>query len=168
MSRYSAGLWAGWAGVRVPESAGTFLFTTASRPSLGSTQPPIQWVPGALSWGVKRPESVTDHSPLSSAEVKNVWRYTSTPQYTYMAWCSVKEEFYFEVHFDEPGEMSFRVYAWGSIPSKGVSLRHHSQSVYRAHSAFSTMGNGTSFRGVKRLKREAEHSSPYRAGHSPM
>jgi len=31
-----------------------FLFTTASRPALGLTQAPIQWVPGALSLGVKR------------------------------------------------------------------------------------------------------------------
>jgi hypothetical protein len=34
------------------------------------TQPPIQWVPGALSLGVKRPEREADHSPPSSAEVK--------------------------------------------------------------------------------------------------
>jgi hypothetical protein len=26
-------------------------FSISSRPSLGSTQPPIKWVPGALSWG---------------------------------------------------------------------------------------------------------------------
>jgi hypothetical protein len=47
-----------------------FLFTTASRPALGPTQPPIQWVPGALSLGVKRPGREADHSPPSSAEVK--------------------------------------------------------------------------------------------------
>jgi hypothetical protein len=29
------------------------LFATASRPALGSTQPPNQWVPGVLSMGVK-------------------------------------------------------------------------------------------------------------------
>jgi hypothetical protein len=37
---------------------------------LGPTQPPIQWVPGVLSLGVKRPGREADHSPPSSAEVK--------------------------------------------------------------------------------------------------
>jgi hypothetical protein len=49
---------------------GIFLFTIASRTSQGPTQPPIQWVQGALSLGVKRPGRETDHSPPSSAEVK--------------------------------------------------------------------------------------------------
>jgi hypothetical protein len=49
---------------------GIFLFTTASRTALEPTQPPIQWVPGALSLGVKRPGREADHSPPSSAEVK--------------------------------------------------------------------------------------------------
>jgi hypothetical protein len=49
---------------------GIFLFITASRTALGPTQPPIQWVPGPLSLGVKRPEREADHSPPSSAEVK--------------------------------------------------------------------------------------------------
>jgi hypothetical protein len=31
-----------------------FLFTTASSTALGPTQPPIQWVQGSLSLGVKR------------------------------------------------------------------------------------------------------------------
>jgi hypothetical protein len=50
--------------------AGNF-FTTASRPALGSTLPPIQWVPGALSVGIKRPGRECDHSPPSSDEVGN-------------------------------------------------------------------------------------------------
>jgi len=53
---------------------GIFLFTTASRPALGPTQPPIQWVPG-----VNRSGCEADHSPPFSAEVKNVLCYTSTP-----------------------------------------------------------------------------------------
>jgi hypothetical protein len=56
-----------------------FLFTTAFKTVLGPTQPPIKWVPGALSLGVKRPGREADHSPPSSAEVKNAWNYTSTP-----------------------------------------------------------------------------------------
>jgi hypothetical protein len=43
------------------------------------TQPPIQWVPGALCLQVKRPGREADHSPPSSAEVKNAWSYSSTP-----------------------------------------------------------------------------------------
>jgi hypothetical protein len=42
-------------------------------------QQPIQWVPEALSLGVKRPGREADHSPPSSAEVKNAWSYISTP-----------------------------------------------------------------------------------------
>jgi hypothetical protein len=49
---------------------GIFLFTAASRTALRPTQPPIQWVPGALSMGVKRQGREADHSPPSSAEVK--------------------------------------------------------------------------------------------------
>jgi hypothetical protein len=49
---------------------GIFLFTTASRPALGPTQPPVQWVLGAFSLGVDRPGCEADHPPPSSAEVK--------------------------------------------------------------------------------------------------
>jgi hypothetical protein len=41
-----------------------------SRMALGPTQPPIQWVQGSLSLGVKRPGREADHSPPSSAKVK--------------------------------------------------------------------------------------------------
>jgi hypothetical protein len=40
------------------------------RTALGPTQPPIQWVPGALFPGCKRPGREAGHSPPSSAEVK--------------------------------------------------------------------------------------------------
>jgi hypothetical protein len=58
---------------------GIILFTTASRTALGPTQPPTQWVRGALSLGVKRPGREADHSPPSSAI------------YTFTTWCSVKK-----------------------------------------------------------------------------
>jgi hypothetical protein len=64
-----------------------FLFATASKPALE----PTQWVAEALSPGVKRPGREADHSPPTSAEVKNAWSYTSIPQYVFIAWCLVKQ-----------------------------------------------------------------------------
>ena len=46
---------------------GDEIFRT-SRPALGPTQPPVQWVPG-LSRGKVRPGRAADHSPPSSAAV---------------------------------------------------------------------------------------------------
>jgi hypothetical protein len=51
---------------------GFFLLAPASRSAQGPTQPPIQWVLGVLSLGVKPgPGCDADHLPLSSAEVNN-------------------------------------------------------------------------------------------------
>jgi hypothetical protein len=36
-----------------------------------STQPPIQWVPGTISPGVKRSDREVDHLLQSNAEVRN-------------------------------------------------------------------------------------------------
>jgi hypothetical protein len=44
-----------------------------SRPALGPTQPPVQWVPG-VSRGKVRPGRAADHSPPSSA-----WSWKSRP-----------------------------------------------------------------------------------------
>jgi hypothetical protein len=54
-------------------------------PDLGATLPRIQWVPGALSPGVKRHGCEADHSPRSSAEVKNVGYILQLPPYVFMA-----------------------------------------------------------------------------------
>jgi hypothetical protein len=62
-----------------PGKVKNFLFSTSFRPALGPTQPPIQWVPRALSPGVKRQRCEVDHPASTSAEVKNMWIFTSTP-----------------------------------------------------------------------------------------
>jgi hypothetical protein len=48
-----------------------FLFSSVSRQALGHRQPPIHWVSGDLLPGIKRQEREDNHSPPSSAEVKN-------------------------------------------------------------------------------------------------
>jgi hypothetical protein len=53
-----------------------------------SSQPPMKWVSGILSPGVRRLWREADHSPLSMSEVKNVSGYKSTTQYVSMAWSS--------------------------------------------------------------------------------
>jgi hypothetical protein len=60
------------------QGLGIFLSTPVSRPALRPTKLPIQWVPGAPSLGVKWLGHEADHSPPSSAKVKNGWGYTST------------------------------------------------------------------------------------------
>jgi hypothetical protein len=66
-------------GVPSPGMVKNFLFFRSSRLALRSTQPPVLWVPGALSPGVKRPGREVDHSPPTSAEVKKMRIYISTP-----------------------------------------------------------------------------------------
>jgi hypothetical protein len=68
-----------------PDRVKNFLFSTSSRPALGPTPPPIQWVPGALSREVKRQGREADHSPPTSTEVKKLWTYTSTLPYAFRA-----------------------------------------------------------------------------------
>jgi hypothetical protein len=58
------------------------LFATTYRPFLGSTQPPMQWVPGGglFPLDLKRPGREAGHSPLSSVEVKNTGTVLPLPQ----------------------------------------------------------------------------------------
>jgi hypothetical protein len=64
-----------------------FLFSTSFRPVLGTTQRPIQRIPGAVSQKVKWPGREADHSSPTSAEVKKTLIYTSTFPYAFMAQC---------------------------------------------------------------------------------
>jgi hypothetical protein len=68
-----------------PGRVKNFLFSTSSRSTLGSTQPSMQCVLGALSTGVKRPGLESDLSPPVTAAVKKTWTYISAPSYAFKA-----------------------------------------------------------------------------------
>jgi hypothetical protein len=80
---YVAGRWMGRGSSA--DRGENFLFSASSWPALGPTQPPIRWVPGVISPGVKRPGREADYWPPTSAEVKKTWVCTSTPPYVFMA-----------------------------------------------------------------------------------
>jgi hypothetical protein len=56
-----------------------FLSSKPSGPILGADKPPQQLAPRTFSQAVKLLESESDHSSLSSPEVKNDYSYKLTP-----------------------------------------------------------------------------------------
>jgi hypothetical protein len=81
--------WTGRSGFDSRQDLGIFLFATASRPVLGPTQSPYPMGTRVLSPCINA-AGMWYHSPPSSAEVKNMSSYTSSPPYTFTAWCLVK------------------------------------------------------------------------------
>jgi hypothetical protein len=63
-----------------------FLFCKAPTTAEEPTQSLIQWVPWALSPGIRRQWPETDHSPPPGAEVQNDWAYLSTPSHAFVAY----------------------------------------------------------------------------------
>lgn len=53
-------------------------------------QSPIQFVVKVLPRSLKRSVRVSDHPPPSTAEIINVWMYTSTVPYAFMKKCTVQ------------------------------------------------------------------------------
>jgi hypothetical protein len=47
-------------------------------------QPPIQFVPATISFGIKRLGHGADHTPPCDVKAKNVWNNSSIPQYAFM------------------------------------------------------------------------------------
>jgi hypothetical protein len=84
--RYSYWLWA--EGPRGQSSSAgrvkNFHFSLP-RPAQRFIQSPIQWMPGALSPGLKRQGREADHLPPTSAEVKKTWIYISAAPCSFMA-----------------------------------------------------------------------------------
>jgi hypothetical protein len=78
--RLSFGLADRGIGVRFPAGARNFILSTAPRPALGPTQPPMRWEVGPLTPSVKWPGVETDCPPLSRVEVKIPAKYNSVPQ----------------------------------------------------------------------------------------
>jgi hypothetical protein len=58
-------------GVRYPAGAKDFSLTSVSKPALGPTQRPVQWVPGSFPRDKARLGHDADYSPPYNAEVKN-------------------------------------------------------------------------------------------------
>jgi hypothetical protein len=63
-----------------------------SRLALEPTQPPVQWMLGALSLGVKKSGLEGDHTPPSSSEVKNGGPIPPVPHTS--SWHSVQGHLY--------------------------------------------------------------------------
>jgi hypothetical protein len=67
-AQHSAWLRTGWNGFDPQQGQRIFLLASKSRPILGSIQPPIQWVPGVISPGIKpgRGVTLTTHHHLAT------------------------------------------------------------------------------------------------------
>jgi hypothetical protein len=75
----SDGLRAGWPGFDSRQGKRSFLFSAASRQTLGPTQLLVQWVLRAIYSGVKSPGREADHFLPSSAESRMVELYLHSP-----------------------------------------------------------------------------------------
>jgi hypothetical protein len=80
LSRYRDRLRFGRPGLGSRQGQEIFIFSAASTPSMGATQSPIQWVTGAISPGVKRPNTHLHLVPRLNAGAKpslphmSLWR----------------------------------------------------------------------------------------------
>jgi hypothetical protein len=91
--RHSAGLRAGWSGVRVPTGAGNFSLHHRVQTGSGAHQASYPVGNRGSFPGVKRPGREADHSSLSSVEVNEcVELIPPLLQCVFMEWCLVKNK----------------------------------------------------------------------------
>jgi hypothetical protein len=88
--------------VRFPAAAGNFSLHHRVQNGSGTPQPPIQWVPGALSLGYSgRGMKLTTHIHLVPRS-RMRGAIPPLPQYAFMAWCLVKHRDKFTFTFILP------------------------------------------------------------------
>ena len=105
-------------------------FPHLSRPAVGPTQPPVQWVPGFFPGAKERPGRDADPSPRSSAVVTKGQSYTSTPP-TGRTACTEPRCLY-------KGALYLYLYTpYSKVSDKALTLtfRHRASSVQDMHFA---------------------------------
>jgi hypothetical protein len=130
---YSAGLRAGWSGVQVSLGTGNFSLWHRVQTGSGAQLPSYPMgTRGSFLGGVK----LTTHLLLVPTS-NNAWRHTSTPQYAFMAWSSVKAQ-------TTDDRVSISGTCWE------ISPHHRVQTGCGAHPASCPIGTTCSFPGLKR------------------
>jgi len=98
-------------GFKTQQGQDIFLLSTPSRPLLGPTRPPVQYVQCFFFPNrVKRPGRNVNHSPPSSEEVKNDRSYTSSSPICLHAWtATTSSSCFYSVTTLSNGRMSYEV-----------------------------------------------------------
>lgn len=100
------------------EAIVSYLLFTLFTPTLGPTQPSVQWAPGAVSLEIKRSGRLGDHSHSSCAEIKNKWRYTTVRPYA----LTTTVKYIFKNHFNNiPQNILREILATNTINESLVS-----------------------------------------------
>ena len=89
----------------------------ASKPALGPTQPPVQWVPSHCR-GVKRQGRVDDQLPHLAPRLKKEYNYTSTPLLSFHD--RLQRELYLYLYFPD---LNIRMTKAESIYTEGFEAR---------------------------------------------
>jgi hypothetical protein len=115
--------------VRIPaEVKGSFPLPSVSRSALGPTQPPVQWVPGVLSQGLKRGRGVTltTHSHVESRS-RMSRSYSPLPPGAFVACSGTALVYYFMSALAKRDEVGNR---YGDIVTSDFSTVHYPEIRY--------------------------------------